>query len=109
MQLGWAAPSRNSGHSLPGKCKPHARAKSLTGNWQAKRRIYPGPTRGFCKMVDFSRELTSKGFFAPERYEGDIYDCEVAGSIPKDMNGAFIRVGGEWQYPSNYNDDSPFN
>lgn len=60
-------------------------------------------------MVDFTRQPTAKGFFTPERFEGDIYDCEVIGTVPPELNGAFVRVGGDWLYPSNYRDDSPFN
>ena len=52
---------------------------------------------------------TARGFFAPERFEANIYDCEIRGSIPKDMNGVFVRVGTEWFYPPNYKDDSVFN
>ena len=34
-------------------------------------------------MVDFSNQPTMKGFFAPTRYEADVYDCEVIGKIPE--------------------------
>lgn len=59
-------------------------------------------------MVDFTQGPAPSGFFSPLRFEADIYDCEVEGEIPKDLNGAFIRVGGEWFYPQKYADDSPF-
>ncbi len=42
------------------------------------------------------------GFFAPMRFEADITDCEVIGKIPADLNGAFVRVGGEFLYPPKY-------
>jgi carotenoid cleavage dioxygenase-like enzyme len=57
-------------------------------------------------MVEFA---TAQGFNAPERFEAAVYDCEVIGSIPSDMNGAFVRVGTEWLYPPKYPDDSIFN
>jgi carotenoid cleavage dioxygenase-like enzyme len=60
-------------------------------------------------VVDFSKDPTARGFYAPERFESNVYDCEVIGEIPSDMNGAFVRVGTEWLYPSNYADDSIFN
>jgi carotenoid cleavage dioxygenase-like enzyme len=60
-------------------------------------------------MVDFSNQPTMKGFFAPTRFEADVYDCEVTGRIPTDINGAFVRLGGDWLYPSKSADDSPFN
>jgi carotenoid cleavage dioxygenase-like enzyme len=60
-------------------------------------------------MVDFSNQPTMKGFFAPTRFEADVYDCEVIGKIPTDMNGAFVRLGGDWFYPPKLPNDSPFN
>ena len=59
-------------------------------------------------MVDFSSQPTMKGFFAPTRFEADVYDCEVTGKIPTDLNGAFVRLGGDWLYPPKFEDDSPF-
>ena len=38
-------------------------------------------------------------FGAPFRTECDIRDCEVEGEIPLDLNGAFYRVGPDFQYP----------
>lgn len=49
-----------------------------------------------------------KGFFAPQRFEADISDCEVQGTIPAGLNGAFVRVGGDWQYAPKHPDDSVF-
>src|SRR5687767_13553276 len=60
-------------------------------------------------MTDFSHMPTRKGFFAPERFEAAVYDCEVVGAIPKDMNGAFYRVGAEWLYPPKFPDDAILN
>lgn len=59
-------------------------------------------------MVDFSHQPTMKGFFAPTRFEADVYDCEVIGKVPTDMNGAFVRLGGDWLYPPKFSDDAPF-
>lgn len=58
-------------------------------------------------MVDFSKMKAAKGFFAPQRYEADIFDCETTGSIPTEMDGAFVRLGGEWYYPPKFEDDAP--
>jgi carotenoid cleavage dioxygenase-like enzyme len=49
------------------------------------------------------------GFYTPTRFEGDVYDCEVVGKLPSDLNGAFVRVGGEWLYPSKFPDDAVLN
>jgi carotenoid cleavage dioxygenase len=47
------------------------------------------------------------GFFSPQRYEADILDCETVGSVPTDMDGAFVRLGGEFYYPPKFPDDAP--
>jgi carotenoid cleavage dioxygenase len=60
-------------------------------------------------MVDFSAQSTMKGFFAPQRYDADIRDCEVVGKIPSDLQGAFVRLGGEWYYPPKFADDGMLN
>ena len=33
----------------------------------------------------------------------------MIGTVPPELNGAFVRLGGDWLYPSNYRDDAPFN
>ncbi|EHJ61441.1 carotenoid oxygenase family protein [Novosphingobium pentaromativorans] len=48
-------------------------------------------------------------FFAPQAFEADVIDCQVEGTIPDGLNGAFVRVGGDWAYPPKHADDSPFN
>jgi len=60
-------------------------------------------------MVDFAKVPTKVGFFTPERFESDIHDCEVLGTLPKDMNGTFYRVGADWFYPSRFPDDAILN
>lgn len=60
-------------------------------------------------MSDFSMMPTAKGFFTPQRFEADVHDCEVVGTIPTQMKGAFVRVGGDWAYPPKHMDDSVFN
>lgn len=59
-------------------------------------------------MVDFTEGPAPRGFFSPERFEADVYDCEVEGRIPPELDGCFVRVGGEWFYPGRHEDDSPF-
>jgi carotenoid cleavage dioxygenase-like enzyme len=59
-------------------------------------------------MVDFTQGPAGAGFFSPQRFEAEIYDCEVEGEIPKELDGCFVRVGGEWFYPPSSADDSPF-
>lgn len=49
-----------------------------------------------------------QGAFEPARFNVDLFDCEVEGKIPPELNGVFYRVGGEWLYPPRFVDDSPF-
>jgi len=58
-------------------------------------------------MVDFSSQPTMRGFFAPQRYEADILDCEIMGQVPTDIDGQFVRLGGDWYYPPKFPDDAP--
>jgi carotenoid cleavage dioxygenase-like enzyme len=49
--------------------------------------------------------IAFKGFFAPSRVEADLYDVEVDGTIPQELDGAFYRVGADTQYPPLFEDD----
>ncbi len=49
----------------------------------------------------------NQGFFAAQRFEADVADCEVTGTVPADMDGHFVRVGGEWFYPPKFPNDAP--
>jgi len=57
-------------------------------------------------VTRFSRS-EPQGFLAPQRFDVDLLDCEVEGAIPSDMDGSFVRVGGEWFYPPKFADDAP--
>lgn len=46
---------------------------------------------------------------SPFRAEIDLYDCEVEGDIPSDLNGTFYRVGPDYRYPPRLLNDIPFN
>ncbi|MFO7276192.1 MAG: carotenoid oxygenase family protein [Pseudomonadota bacterium] len=56
-------------------------------------------------MVDLSPR-TRSGFAAPQRFEADVFDCDVIGRIPADLEGMFVRVGGDPLYPPKYEHDS---
>jgi carotenoid cleavage dioxygenase len=45
-----------------------------------------------------------------QRAEHDLYDCEVEGRLPEDLDGVFYRVGPDPQYPkpAGMEDDIPF-
>jgi carotenoid cleavage dioxygenase len=42
---------------------------------------------------------------APLRFEAEIYDCEVLGEVPRELNGSFFRCGGDTAYPTMQNDN----
>jgi len=39
-----------------------------------------------------------RGFNSPTRFEADIYDCEVWGTIPTDIEGSFYRIQCDFAY-----------
>jgi carotenoid cleavage dioxygenase-like enzyme len=56
----------------------------------------------------FGDQHFSGDFFATLRFEGEIFDCEVQGEIPRDIRGTFYRLGGDWLYPPKSPLDAPF-
>ena len=56
----------------------------------------------------FGDQHFSGDFFATLRFEGEIFDCEVQGEIPRDIRGTFYRLGGDWLYPPKSPQDAPF-
>lgn len=57
-------------------------------------------------MVDFSGWPDATGYFSPSRFEADLYDCEVRGRIPADLEGAFYRLHADWFYPPRFDDEA---
>ena len=63
--------------------------------------------------VDFrGHPMFAPGFNSPTRFEADVYDCEVWGKIPSDIEGTFYRVQCDFQYrppqnewPTGFNGD----
>ena len=56
---------------------------------------FSGPDSAFAGPPP-SQETSQPSLFG---VESTIYDCEVDGEIPSDLNGAFYRVGPDAQYP----------
>jgi carotenoid cleavage dioxygenase-like enzyme len=55
--------------------------------------------------VDFrGHPMFPPGFNSPTRFEADIYDCEVWGEIPSDIEGTFYRVQCDFAYPPPMNE-----
>ena len=49
--------------------------------------------------------LIYRGYAAPVRIEGDVYDLEVDGQIPASLNGAYVRASADPQYPPRLGSD----
>ena len=45
----------------------------------------------------------------PFRFEGELFDLEVEGQIPAELDGTFFRVGPDQQFPPKMGDANPFN
>jgi carotenoid cleavage dioxygenase len=56
------------------------------------------PSAG-AETVHFTSNPPGLGGAGPFRTECDIHDCDVEGEIPSNIDGAFYRVGPDWQYP----------
>ncbi len=55
--------------------------------------------------VDFrGHPMFPQGFNSPTRFEADVYDCEVWGEIPSDIEGTFFRMQCDFEYPPPKND-----
>src|SRR5512139_736601 len=48
----------------------------------------------------------ARGYFAPCRFEAEVFDCEVTGALPADLRGAFYRMHLDWFYPPKYPDEA---
>ena len=63
--------------------------------------------------VDFrGHPMFPQGFNSPTRFEADVYDCEVWGELPKDIEGTFVRMQCDFEYrppknewPTGFNGD----
>ncbi|MEP6825328.1 MAG: carotenoid oxygenase family protein [Ramlibacter sp.] len=49
--------------------------------------------------MKFPDQLVYRGYSAPVRIEADVYDLEVEGRIPPELNGAYYRNSADPQYP----------
>ena len=57
-------------------------------------------------MSDFSSMPLARGYFAPNRFDAFVHDCEVTGRLPEDMDGAFYRMHADWLYPPKHPDEA---
>ncbi|KAJ9198734.1 hypothetical protein DTO021D3_5692 [Paecilomyces variotii] len=59
-------------------------------------------------QVQFPNTAVFTGFARPSRIEGDIFDLEIEGSIPKEISGTFYRVQPDHRFPPTYEEDIHF-
>ncbi len=57
----------------------------------------------------FPKSPTFMTIDEPFRFEGEIFDLEVEGEIPAELDGTFYRVGPDQQFPPKMGDANPFN
>jgi carotenoid cleavage dioxygenase-like enzyme len=60
-------------------------------------------------MAHFPKTPSFTGFNTPSRIEADIISLAHAGTIPRELNGAFYRVQPDPQFPPRLGDDISFN
>ncbi|KAI0016927.1 carotenoid oxygenase [Xylariomycetidae sp. FL0641] len=60
-------------------------------------------------QVKFPDTQVFAGMNKTSRFEGDIFNLEVTGEIPKDINGTFYRVQPDHRFPPMFEDDIHFN
>lgn len=53
----------------------------------------------------FPDQLIYRGYAHPVRIEGEVYDLEIDGHIPADLNGAYVRLAADPQYPPLHGQD----
>jgi len=45
----------------------------------------------------------------PSRFEGDVFDLEYSGTLPRDIDGTFFRIQPDHRFPPMFEDDIHFN
>lgn len=55
--------------------------------------------------LHFPDIIIHRGYAAPVRIEGDVYDLEIIGSLPRNLNGAFVRASADFAYPPLHGND----
>lgn len=57
----------------------------------------------------FPRTPTFSGYNEPRRIEADVFDLEVEGELPRELDGAFYRCGPDPSFPPRLGDDININ
>ncbi|KAJ5652289.1 hypothetical protein N7507_009715 [Penicillium longicatenatum] len=59
-------------------------------------------------QVRYPRTPAFQTFNLPSRFEGDIFDLEVDGTIPPEINGTFFRIQPDHRFPPIFEEDIHF-
>jgi carotenoid cleavage dioxygenase len=57
----------------------------------------------------FPKSPTFSTIDEPFRFEGELFDLEVEGTVPPELQGTFFRVGPDQAFPPKMGDANPFN
>ncbi|MET0291930.1 MAG: carotenoid oxygenase family protein, partial [Steroidobacteraceae bacterium] len=59
--------------------------------------------------IPFPKTPTFTTIDEPFRFEGELFDLEVEGQVPRELDGTFYRVGPDQAFPPMRGDANPFN
>ncbi|KAF2165066.1 hypothetical protein M409DRAFT_55966 [Zasmidium cellare ATCC 36951] len=79
----------------------HDLAPQVADNYAEGRRVND--------QAKFPKTEVFSGFNAPCRLEGDVFDLEVDGKIPAEIDGTFYRIQPDQRFPPIFEDDIHFN
>lgn len=60
-------------------------------------------------MSHYPDTVAFQGILNLNRFEADLYDLEISGTVPADLEGYFYRVHPDQQFPPRYDNDQFFN
>lgn len=60
-------------------------------------------------QTKYPDSVAFQGFNTPSRLEGDIYELEVDGIVPSEINGTFYRIQPDHRFPPMFENDIHFN
>lgn len=55
-------------------------------------------------QVKFPGTGAFQGFNAPSRLQAEIFDLEIDGTVPADINGTFFRIQPDHRFPPRFED-----
>lgn len=61
------------------------------------------------EATTFPQTYVFSGFNKPSRFEGDVFDLEISGALPKEINATFYRIQPDQRFPPLFEDDVHFN